>query len=350
MSFEPFLPLWAMIILSFVNLFIFIFVFMKIHQIRRNFTASDAKIYDWLRRAAILAFILLIIWGPSFQVGENLQPRAQSNVLFVVDRTGSMNARDFSASKSRLDGAKSDMKKIISLYTDAQFGLITFDSVAQTQVPFTYDSMGVISYIDAITPQITKYSQGSKIDISVSEILAEFSQAKNANAYSKNYIYFLSDGENNVGNNSSNPDLSVFQNLQGAVDGGAVIGYGSTQGAKIEPYNLNSQSDKVGKNQNVEVSQFLKDPLTGQDAISKINFSVLENIAKIGNIQYIHSDGKIDIISFIAPAASENSSIFKRALSPVVRPIVWPFEIIIAALVLWEFYYFFAIRIDTRRI
>ncbi|MDR3116631.1 MAG: VWA domain-containing protein [Bifidobacteriaceae bacterium] len=350
MNFQPFFPLWLMIPLSFLVLFGLIFIFIKSYQIKRDFVATDAKIYDWLRRAIILVFVLLIIWGPSFQVGENLEPRVQNNVLFVVDRTGSMNAEDFSDNKTRLDGAKEDMKKIISLYNDAQFGLISFDSVAQTQVPFTYDSIGVTSYIDALTPQITKYSQGSKINISVSEISDDLRQAKNSNSRSKNYIYFLSDGENNVGDNYTNPDLAIFQGLQGVVDGGAVVGYGSMQGAKIKPYNFNSQSDRVGQNQNVEISQFLKDPKTGQDAISKINPLVLENIAKILNLQYIYSDGQINVVSFLQKPDSDNLSLFQRGVTPIIHPVIWPFEIIIGILVLWEFYHFFRIRVDTREI
>ncbi|MDR2799217.1 MAG: VWA domain-containing protein, partial [Bifidobacteriaceae bacterium] len=149
MEFQPFFPIWICIILSVFALASIGFIVLKVVQIKSSQTASDAKTLDWFRRALIIALAIIIVWGPSFQTGESLEPEAQDNILFVVDRTGSMNANDFADGKSRLDGVKDDIKKIIASYSDAQFSLITFDSVALTQVPFTYDAQSVISYVNA---------------------------------------------------------------------------------------------------------------------------------------------------------------------------------------------------------
>ncbi|MDR3127726.1 MAG: VWA domain-containing protein [Bifidobacteriaceae bacterium] len=351
MTVQLFFPLWLTIIfISFILLGLAA-IFIKIWEIKKDYIATDAKPLDWLRRALILLLIGFIILGPSWQVGEALQPQPQTNVLFVVDRTGSMNAEDFAANKSRLDGAKDDMKKIINLYTDAQFGLITFDSVAITQVPLTYDSSGVISYINALTPQITKYSQGTKIDISASEIGNDLRAARIANSKSKNFIYFLSDGENNVGDNAANPQLSAFDTVKDYIDGGAVIGYGSLQGSKIKPYNFNSQSDRIGKNQDVITSEYIKDPAKGgQDAISKINPVVLTALAKDLSLQYFYSDSKIDLTNFINVSNVEQVNLLQRDLMPIIQPTVWPFELLIGLLVIWEFYHFVNMAVSTRGI
>ncbi|MDR2799413.1 MAG: VWA domain-containing protein, partial [Bifidobacteriaceae bacterium] len=297
----------------------------------------------------IIALAIIIVWGPSFQTGESLEPEAQDNILFVVDRTGSMNANDFADGKSRLDGVKNDIKKIITSYSDAQFSLVTFDSVALTQVPFTYDAQSVISYVNALTPQITKYSQGSKIDIGASEITDDLRNEKIRNSKAKNYLFFLSDGENTIGDDPNNPDLSAFDSAKSFIDGGFVIGYGSIDGSKMKPYNFNSQSNKIGKNQDVITDEYIKDPSNnGADAISKINPILLSNLAQKLGLNYIYSDGKENIATML-PQSNENApNIFQRGITPIIKPVIWPYEILLALLALLEFFHFMKMRISIK--
>jgi Ca-activated chloride channel family protein len=357
MEFQPFFPFWITAIISVFALAGIVLIILKTHQIKKGSIASDAKTLDWIRRAAIIALALIIVWGPSFHIGESLEPEAEDNILFVVDRTGSMNANDWAgknsetSKKSRLDGVKSDIKKIIPEYTNAQFSLITFDSVALTQVPFTYDSKGVLSYIDALTPQITKYSQGSKFDISAPEIIDNLRNIRIKNSKARNYLFFFSDGENNVGDNPDNPDLSAFEKAKNFIDGGLIIGYGSVDGSKIKPYNFSSQNDRIGKNQDVETDEYIKDPSkNGEDAISKLNPITLQNLGNKLGISYAYSDGKTDISAFLPKSDSNTPSIFQRNVTPIFKPVIWPFEFLIGVLCLLEFYHFMKMRISTRGI
>src|SRR5690554_6504994 len=101
MTFEPLAPLGGFITLSILLLGLVGYFFVK--EVRTP-GHDDASIVDWSRRLTITMLVIFIGFGPGRMVETTETARANVDVFFVVDRTGSMVAEDYDGDKPRLDG------------------------------------------------------------------------------------------------------------------------------------------------------------------------------------------------------------------------------------------------------
>ena len=124
-------------------------------------------------------------------------PALTSNIEIVlaIDRTGSMAAEDGPGETRRLDAVKEDIQTIIDTAPEARYAVITWDSSARIELPFTTDTSAVASLADALHQEISEFSTGSTGDRPVNEIWGLLESAAEDRPANVRYLVVMTDGE-----------------------------------------------------------------------------------------------------------------------------------------------------------
>lgn len=219
MTFDPLIPLWIIGLLC-VPLALLSAVLAVLRPRYR---------WAWVRRLAIVLLLAVVALRPVTPIPGELTERLNVSIFFVVDRTGSMNAEDGPDGRTRLDLATDDMQRIMEDNAGARFGIIAFDSVATEQLPLSTDVGAVSAWIDTVETERTSLSQGSNIDRALPALTAAVLETSEDAPEDSIVLYLLSDGENTDGEASEN-----FSGVASRLDGGAVLGYGTTAGGPMK--------------------------------------------------------------------------------------------------------------------
>jgi len=234
----------------------------------------------WILRAAAALLIVVACFRPG--IGSAGSPTLQSGVdiVFVVDTTSSMNAEDEGTNpdgspRTRLEAVRDDVASLAEQHVGARFSVISFDSSAVQRLPFTTDTTALRSIMTTLRSEVTLYSKGSSITIAKDLLAQVLQRAEEKNPDHAQIVYYLGDGEQ-----TSNDKPASFGDAARFVDGGAVLGYGTTEGGRMKENGGPYGSDKV---------QYIQDP-AGGDALSKIDEGNLRAIAGDLRVDYAHRD------------------------------------------------------------
>ena len=260
----PIIPIWLMIIICAV-LIIICLKYSKKNILR------------------ILMIILIFIINLRIMIPNDKTETFSNNldVLFVIDSTISMDALDYKGNQTRLSGVKSDSKHIINELSGARFSVVSFDNNAKIVVPFTYDTDIVLDSIEYISPLSQTYATGSSLNTPY-ELIENIFKNNTDNDRTK-VIFFISDGE--ITDESS---LKSYKEISKYINGGAVLGYGTTQGGYMK------YKEMFGS----EKESYLMYYYPGEGyskAVSKIDESNLKKIASDLKVDYIKMNNESDI-------------------------------------------------------
>lgn len=258
MIIHPILPIWVMAVICILLLC------LK----RRGRFAFLRQLF-----LVVLLFICnLRILIPNDAVAAETQT-LNANVLFVLDDTISMVANDHDGTKTRLEGAKEDCRSIIKELNGAKFSTMLFHNKVQLLGPYTKDTDFCYNTLDTISPLVEMYARGSSMNVCKDLLLEQLKQTKE-NSEDPVFIFFLSDGE------ITNEDtLESFAEAASYVDGGAVLGYGTQEGATMTHYEYLSDTEPTE----------IRDPDDYfSPAVSHIDESNLKQLAKDMKVDYIH--------------------------------------------------------------
>ena len=215
------------------------------------------------------------------------------DVLFAIDTTISMWALDYNGTYDRMSGVLKDCRYIMDRLYGANFALVRFDNQAQVLSPFTQDTKNVEDALSTILAPDENYARGSDLGVPYHEMetLLASSRMKEDR---KTAVFFISDGE--ITNGATLPSYSDFAK---DIDGGAVLGYGTTEGGRMR-----LPSGRT----------FLRDPLTGNEAISVLHEENLQALAADMGIDYIHMtdssnvDTVMEMLSVIGTVRPEKTN------------------------------------------
>ena len=108
-----------------------------------------------LRIVALIGALAVIVLLLFSSLGQ--KTAYDNNILFVVDLSYSMNAKDITSVEgwrlkvegkiSRLDAAKEIIKQIVEVWGEANYGLVIFSQSATQYVPLTADTWTFMDYI-----------------------------------------------------------------------------------------------------------------------------------------------------------------------------------------------------------
>ena len=224
----------------------------------------------------LMIILLFIISQRPIILQENEQESQYDSklldIIFVVDRTVSMNAIDVD-NNTRLEAIKKDCNKIIETFPDSYYLLMLFDTFPNIEYPLV-NEIGIlkemINNIDIVRPNNVN---------GVATLKAPYEELKNVlktpkrDRNVKRIVFFMSDGEVNS-SNKEDKDFSGYKDISSMIDNGMVIGYGTSSGTKIK----------------------VKDTfLNNGNAISKIDENNLKTVANNLKIDYIHRINSNDI-------------------------------------------------------
>ena len=257
-------PIIPLVIIIPVFLILFVLYLIVVASKKRKLLY---KILGVLRVVIILVLAFLVnlrIMDKKYNATVEMK---NLDVLFVVDTTISMWAEDYNGSHQRMEGVLEDTEFIIDELTGSNFGLIRFDNRAQILAPFTQDHETVKDAFSTIKMPDKYYAKGTSLNVSYDEMksLLESSNQKDGRM---TILFYISDGE--ITDDSS---LQSFSDLEKLVDAGAVLGYGTEKGGRMETGYYGS---------------YMTDPETGETAMSKIDENNLKQVANDLGIDYIH--------------------------------------------------------------
>ena len=290
----------------------------------------------WVRRFLIGAALAVALAGPSVPA-EEIALTSNIEIVFAVDRTGSMAAEDGPEGAPRLDAVRSDIVAILQATAGSRYSVLTWDADARVELPFTTDASAVRSFADTLHQEVTEFSAGSAGTRPVAALEEILSSAQEQRPENVRYLLVFTDGE------ATNIDVLGGDNPLGwadlvpFIDGGVVFGYGTEEGgpmrvfqpggAGLGDYMTDPNSPGNPKNEEGE-------PL----AISKIDEAGLERIAKELGVDLVlnptEEEARVTGEGLIQGAHLIEDS---RAYRNTFRYVVWIPALVAGLLLIWEF-------------
>ena len=155
---EPLIPIIALVFLLGIPL-----ALLLLHILRRA-EHPGMKIFSALR--LVLIFGLVFAIACRFKTEEKLYNSEAKNVdvLFVVDGTISMWAKDGRNGSTRIDQVRSDCRMIMEELPGASYGLVRFNNTSMVMSPYTQDTEAVEDALNLIFPPDRDYAKGSSLN------------------------------------------------------------------------------------------------------------------------------------------------------------------------------------------
>ena len=282
MIINPIIPIWLMIIICIILMFLVIY-----NKPLKKQNKEEIKQKNIMKRYLIsilvkcCIIILLFVINLRFMIpnGEAIAINSDVSVLFVIDTSVSMRALDYKGNKERFEGVINDCCYIVDELSSCKFSIITFGDTAKKVIPFTNDTDMVQAELRAISLEDDYYAKGSSMNLvkdTLEKTLKDESKRKNENE--KFIVFFISDGEIT----KENEVLNSFDSIKKYISNGAVMGYGTTTGGKMV-----SNINKDDPSSEFYYIYYYDDNYEKITAISKIDEKNLKQIALDLGVEYI---------------------------------------------------------------
>lgn len=223
---------------------------------------SWSRAKGWMRAILFtLAFMFFIIGLARPQIGAKLKEHQSkgAEVMVALDVSNSMLARDYSP--DRLERAKLAISRLVDKLDGDRIGLVLFAGTSFVQLPITTDYVSAKMFLGNISTESVPV-QGTAMGDAINTCIRSFS----AQSEKSRAIVVITDGENHE-------DDPVAAAKQAAEMGITVytIGVGSSEG------------------QPVPVKGGLLKDSQGNIVVTKLDESVLKEVAKAGGGAYVHA-------------------------------------------------------------
>ena len=311
-TFNPIIPIWLMAIIC-----------VALLVIKRK------GVMPYVRQVLIVLILFAINLRPMYISDEIKVIRQKLNCycIIVLDDTLSMNAEDVPGfeedrPRTRMDQAKEDIDYITKNLVGAKFCIIDFNNDVNLICPFTDDNKYIKDSVDAIKPLVDYHATGTNINCCKKLLGQMINDAKLMND-GHVVVFFLSDGEN-----TDDHRLDNFSDIAQGIEGGAVMGYGTTKGGQMRYYDELHDETVIVQD---------KRDYPYQPAVSKIDEKNLKSLSLDLGIEYIHMDesedldGTFENIMKLLEAETEETTEYGYA------DIYFWFVIPLAALIAYEF-------------
>ncbi len=284
---------------------------------------GESRGSHWRRTAAVL--LLAVAATRPAVPGDTAEASAANlNVYFVVDTTTSIVAEDYGAGVPRLTGVRRDIAAIARALPGARYSILTFDQAARVRLPLTTDTTAMGAALETLLPEPSEVSQGSSVTDANERLTTLLSQSRERHPERARFVYYLGDGEQ-----TSGAPAAPFTVPAETISGGAVLGYGSAEGGRMLTYR--SRFDRTGT--------YVRDPATGEDALSMIDTAQLAAIGTQLGLPYVHRESGdpigpvvdgIDLARFGTSPQIQAEQVRAR------RELYWPLLLALAGIAVWE--------------
>ncbi|NUO91175.1 MAG: VWA domain-containing protein [Dermatophilaceae bacterium] len=297
---------------------------------------GESRATHWRLTAAALLLALAAV-RPAVP-GEQVDTTAANlNVYFVVDTTSSIIAEDYGDERPRIEGVAADIAAIADALPGARYSVVTFDQDARVRLPLTTDTTALDAAVETLLPESYEVSRGSSVTQAKDRLTSLLEQAAARAPERGRVVYYLGDGEQTA----AEPP-APFDVAKGLVNGGAVLGYGTTEGGRMKATRSRFDSSR----------SYIKDPSTGEDARSVISEDTLRAIAGQLGLPYLHRESGDSIDPAVAGIDLERfgtSEQIERQKVLARRELYWPLLIGVAGIAAWEIGAAATALLQTRR-
>ena len=298
---------------------------------------TDETISMSIRRLIMCILISICILCPCVMRNTTHRSISATNVIFVLDVTGSMKVKDanYASSKNieRIRAAKLIINDVTKSYNNASFTGIRFGTSTSIDVPLTPDANAIENWANTIQTEPTGISSGTSLDAPIDQTLLVSKAIHDSHPEDINVLYLISDGEE-----TTNRKRRTFSSLRAYINNAFVITVGSKEGGKI-PLSKNAldSDENNDEDKNENENSWVIDPSTGKPGISKADDKNMKNIADELSGSFIHAKYEDRIGSEAKDIMSKkwrDNKTFKARLRP--EPIVWPFALMLSLVMLYE--------------
>lgn len=225
----------------------------------------------------LLAISFLTIGLVNPKIGTKLETvkREGVDIVFAVDVSKSMLAEDIAP--NRLEKAKRLVSEIINQLASDRIGIIAYAGQAFPQLPITTDYGAAKMFLQNMNTDMLT-SQGTAIDQAIELATTYYDDEDQTNRV----LFIISDGEDH----SEDATLKVVEKATEAGIKVYTIGVGKSKGAPIP-------IKRKG------VVESLKKDAQGEVVITKLNETVLRDIADDGDGEYIDGSNTDEAVEYI---------------------------------------------------
>jgi len=267
---------WLLLVIP-VLIVLFIGVLIWKKRTQKNFADTDllkklspnrSSFKSILKLITIsLALICFIIALVNPKVGTKLETikREGVDVVFAIDVSKSMLAEDIAP--NRLEKSKQLVTQIINGLASDRIGIIAYAASAFPQLPITTDYGSAKMFLQSMNTDMLS-SQGTAINEAIELAKTYYNDEEQTNRV----LFIISDGEDHEGDTASLAEAASEEGIRIFT-----IGVGTPKGGPI-PIKRNGIVQSYKKNNQ------------GETVITKLNTTILQEIAKEANGIYI--DGK----------------------------------------------------------
>lgn len=328
MTFLPVLPVWVLLV------FTAVIVTVRVVNLYRLLVRTAPGRYRdivlrWtgLTSAALLLVLAAfrpVTGGDADQPPPVAEPVSNINLFLVVDRSVTSRVADYGDGEPRMAGIRDDISALLDEFPGARVGLIGFATEANVNWPLSQDEWSFKAYLKNLSAySLTPPDAANFIDPTIArDVLREQLEAAKENyPQAENLIFYFGDGA--TGSLAQPKRFDVPADLY---SGGAVFGYGTTEGGPIPHSYSNGRLN------------YIADPATGAALRIEYNEARLADIAGSLNVAYFHRQaGKFEM-----PTLDVETSLISDVPEPKAddtlgrTELYWIFALFSAALLLVE--------------
>jgi hypothetical protein len=225
MTFQPVLPPLLLAVVAAIILV------ARIATLRRLASAARTRSARWRWSGVTLAALLLVaaatrpVLDPAEQASTRVAAPEVSNVFVIIDRSADMQVQDQPNGSSRMAVARDDVAAVLDRYPHARVAVISFASRAALDWPLSADTWSLRPVASALTPYAAAADGGTETNAGAAGNMLRYQLIGAMQQYprAKNLVVYLGAGA---------PEAALpprdFNLPEGAVDGGVVLGYGTT--------------------------------------------------------------------------------------------------------------------------
>ena len=273
----------------------------------------------WAVRSLLVVLCFVMLLRPGITGAPTQTVATNTDIYLVVDTTASVVAEDWGDEEPRLNGIREDISELVTQYAGARFSLITFASTAEVRLPLTTDSSAVMSSLAVLRPETTNVSRGSDIGAASATLQRVLTAAAESTDDRSRMVFYFGDGEQ-----TSSREPKSFSDSAELVDGGAVFGYGTTQGGPMK-----ATSGYATDSPDESYIEF-----EGDVALSVIDEENLKTIADdLGVGLQVRQDGAS---ADFPPAPTSSMTLADSETAGGVFDLSWILALAISAILAWE--------------
>jgi len=274
-----------------------------------------------VRRVAIALTFVIVLLRPGFGTADVPTRLSDIDVLVVVDRTRSMAALDYAGRKPRIEGVRADLTALAEELPGARFAMVGFGAESRLTLPFTTDASAFQSAVETLDLERPREGDGSSATRPVAEVVEVLERAAERRPDRRRVVVYVGDGEDTT---SAGTDRS-FDEVADLVVGGAVLGYGTTDGAEMP----------AADDLDLDLG-YVEDPESGEPAISRADLDNLRDIADELDVDFQHRTGTGDMDRVVDSFEGSYVDGERGDGPPAEHDLTWLFGLLLLGLVLVE--------------